>query len=160
MKKEITIIVLLFLVVQVVFCAPFRLHSGQSVTIACDASEEKVVQTALRLFSQDFESVFSAPVLKGFQQANMIVGTVGVSTSVGQTGVDISILNGKKQAFLLEVLPDGRLLIAGSDPHGTASWNSPVLSESLLGSGGRMLHRRRKACLNFHPVIKVFNRLQ
>lgn len=120
MKKEITIIVLLFLVVQVVFCAPFRLHSGQSVTIACDASEEKVVQTALRLFSQDFESVFSAPVLKSFQQANMIVGTVGVSTSVGQTGVDISILNGKKQAFLLEVLPDGRLLIAGSDPHGTA----------------------------------------
>ena len=120
MKKEITIIVLLFLVVQVAFCAPFRLHSGQSVTIACDASEEKVVQTALRLFSQDFESVFSAPMLKSFQQANLIVGTVGVSTSVGQTGVDISLLKGKKQAFLLEVLPDGRLLIAGSDPHGTA----------------------------------------
>ncbi len=119
MKKEITI-ALLFLVVQVAFCAPFRLHSGQSVTIACDVSEEKVVQTALRLFSQDFESVFSAPVLKDFQQANIIVGTVGVSPSVGQTGVDISLLKGKKQAFLLEVLPDGQLLIAGSDPHGTA----------------------------------------
>lgn len=27
---------------------------------------------------------------------------------------------GKKQAFLLQVLPDGKLLVAGSDPHGTA----------------------------------------
>ena len=33
---------------------------------------------------------------------------------------DVSALTGKKQAFLLQVLPDGKLLVAGSDSHGTA----------------------------------------
>lgn len=33
---------------------------------------------------------------------------------------DVSALIGKKQAFLLQVLPDGKLLVAGSDSHGTA----------------------------------------
>ena len=33
---------------------------------------------------------------------------------------DVSALAGKKQAFLLQVLPDGKLLVAGSDSHGTA----------------------------------------
>lgn len=37
-----------------------------------------------------------------------------------QSGVDLSTLNNKKEAFLLTVLLDGRLLIAGSDSHGTA----------------------------------------
>ena len=33
---------------------------------------------------------------------------------------DVSVLEGKKQAFLLTVLPDGKLLVAGSDQYGTA----------------------------------------
>ena len=33
---------------------------------------------------------------------------------------DVSALTGKKQAFLLQVLPVGKLLVAGSDSHGTA----------------------------------------
>ena len=39
---------------------------------------------------------------------------------VETTGVDVSCLKDKRQAFLLAVLPDGKLLVAGSDAHGTA----------------------------------------
>lgn len=111
----------LFLLLMTQFCcAQFSLHSGKPVTLACDKTEEKVVQTALKLFERDYQSVFSASVVTGTRQGDIIVGTLGKSPLIKKTGADTSALEGKRQAFLLTVLPDGRLLIAGSDPHGTA----------------------------------------
>ena len=94
----------------------FSIQAGQSVTIACDEVEEPVVKTALKLLEHDLQSVFSVSTCIDNRQGTIVIGTVGRNPLV----TDITALKNKKQAFLLKVLPDGKLLIAGSDPHGTA----------------------------------------
>ena len=111
---------LVFLWVTQICCAQFSLRSDQPIKLACDNAEEKVVQTALRLFMRDYQSVFSASAAVDARQGNIIVGTVGKSLLLKAVSADVSALAGKKQAFLLQVLPDGKLLVAGSDSHGTA----------------------------------------
>lgn len=111
---------LVFLWVTQICCAQFSLRSNQPVKLACDNAEEKVVQTALKLFIRDYQSVFSASAAVDVRQGNIIVGTVGKSPLLKVVSADVSALAGKKQAFLLQVLPDGKLLVAGSDSHGTA----------------------------------------
>lgn len=117
---KIGILGLLFLGVTQICSAQFSFRSGQSVTVACDNTEEKVVQTALQLFARDYETVFSAPATISVNHGGIIVGTVDKSPLIAATGVDISDLKSKNQAFLISVLPGGRLLVAGSDSHGTA----------------------------------------
>lgn len=117
---KIGILGLLFLGVTQICSAQFSLRSGQSVTVACDNTEEKVVQTALQLFARDYETVFSAPATISVNHGGIIVGTVDKSPLIAATGVNISDLKSKNQAFLISVLPGGRLLVAGSDSHGTA----------------------------------------
>lgn len=111
---------LAFLLVTQICCAQFSLRSDQPIKLACDNAEEKVVQTALKLFIRDYQSVFSASAAVDARQGNIIVATVGKSPLLKAVSADVSALAGKKQAFLLQVLPDGKLLVAGSDPHGTA----------------------------------------
>ncbi|RGU26839.1 glycosyl hydrolase 115 family protein [Bacteroides cellulosilyticus] len=111
---------LVFLWVTQICCAQFSLRSDQPIKLACDNTEEKVVQTALKLFIRDYQSVFSASAAVDARQGNIIVGTVGKSPLLKAVSADVSALTGKKQAFLLQVLPDGKLLVAGSDSHGTA----------------------------------------
>ena len=111
---------LAFLWVTQICCAQFSLRSDQPIKLACDNAEEKVVQTALKLFIRDYQSVFSASAAVDVRQGNIIVGTVGKSPLLKAVSADVSALAGKKQAFLLQVLPDGKLLVAGSDSHGTA----------------------------------------
>lgn len=111
---------LVFLWVTQICCAQFSLRSDLPIKLACDNAEEKVVQTALKLFIRDYQSVFSASAAVDARQGNIIVGTVGKSPLLKAVSADVSALTGKKQAFLLQVLPDGKLLVAGSDSHGTA----------------------------------------
>lgn len=111
---------LVFLWVTQICCAQFSLRSDQPIKLACDNAEEKVVQTALKLFMRDYQSVFSASAAVDVRQGNIIVGTVGKSPLLKAVSADVSALTGKKQVFLLQVLPDGKLLVAGSDSHGTA----------------------------------------
>ena len=111
---------LVFLWVTQICCAQFSLRSDQPIKLACDNAEEKVVQTALKLFIRDYQSVFSASAAVDARQGNIIVGTVGKSPLLKAVSADVSALIGKKQALLLQVLPDGKLLVAGSDSHGTA----------------------------------------
>ena len=117
---KIGILGLLFLGVTQICSAQFSLRSGQSVTVACDNTEEKVVQTALQLFARDYEAVFSASATICVDHGEIIVGTVDKSPLIASTGVDISDLKRKNQAFLISVLPGGRLLVVGSDSPGTA----------------------------------------
>ncbi|RGS39205.1 glycosyl hydrolase 115 family protein [Bacteroides cellulosilyticus] len=111
---------LVFLWVTQICSAQFSLRSDQPIKLACDNAEEKVVQTALKLFIRDYQSVFSASAAVDARQGNIIVGTVGKSPLLKAVSADVSALAGKKQAFLLQVLPDGKLLVVGSDSHGTA----------------------------------------
>lgn len=118
MKRGI-LSLLLFIAAQASW-AQFSLQSGKPITVACDKQEGSVVQTALELLTRDCQSVLSAPMQLEDKKGDIIIGTIGKSSLIAKTGADISALKGKKQAFLLTVLPDKKLLIAGSDPHGTA----------------------------------------
>ena len=98
----------------------FVLPSGQSVSIACAHSEEVVVHTALELLNRDIQTVLSSNSRVNNSSGEIIVGTAGRSELIDQSGVDTSVLKGKKQAFLLTVSPEGKLIVAGTDGHGTA----------------------------------------
>lgn len=114
----------IFLLLMSIACplqsTTFRLQSEKVITIACEGSEESIVHTALELLSRDFANVFSASPQIDRQNGDIIVGTLGKSDLVEKAGVDVSALQGKKQAFLLAVSPKGKLIVAGSDAHGTA----------------------------------------
>ena len=98
----------------------FILTSGQKVEIACSPSEELVVRTALEMLGRDIQNVLSATTQVNEKTGTIIAGTLGQSELIGRAGIDVSVLKGKKQAFLLSVSPEGKLIVAGSDKHGTA----------------------------------------
>lgn len=98
----------------------FILTSGQKVEIACSPSEELVVRTALEMLGRDIQTVLSATTQVNEKTGTIIAGTLGQSELIGRAGIDVSVLKGKKQAFLLAVSPEGKLIVAGSDKHGTA----------------------------------------
>lgn len=121
-KKLISFLPLLIVTLSVYGQSDFVLKSGQPVTIVCSDSEEEVVHTALNLFNRDFESVFSAKtvITPKDKKGTIIVGTIGQNNLIDKTGIDLSLIRNKKEAFLLTVSPDGKLIIAGSDKRGTA----------------------------------------
>lgn len=98
----------------------FVLQSGRPVAIACSGSEAPVVRTSLDLLSRDLQTVLSATAHIDTNTGNIIVGTIRQSKLIEQAGIDISALKNKKQAFMLAVSEDGKLVVAGSDSHGTA----------------------------------------
>lgn len=118
--RKVFVILLLLSVVQ--WCrAQWSIRSGEPVTIACDSAEARVVHTALELFARDYQAVFSTvPVMNQSGLAKIILGTMGQSTLLASGNKEFSELKNKKQAFMLSVLPDGRLMIVGSDSYGTA----------------------------------------
>ena len=98
----------------------FILQSGQTVTIACCNSEKLVVRTSLEMLGRDIRTVLSATTELNDKVGAIVVGTVGQSNLINETGIDLSALKNKKQAFLLTVSQDGKLVVACSDSHGTA----------------------------------------
>ena len=98
----------------------FILQSGQTVTIACCNSEKLVVRTSLEMLGRDIRTVLSATTELNDKVGAIVVGTVGQSNLINETGIDLSALKNKKQAFLLTVSQDGKLVVAGSDSHGAA----------------------------------------
>ncbi len=101
--------------------AQFSLRSGKPVTVSIAKTEAEVVNTALSLFARDYKVVFSdtVEIVDATKEGQIVVGTLGKSPLTGDD-VYLQSLKGKKQTFLIRVLPDGRLLIVGSDSHGTA----------------------------------------
>lgn len=122
MKYNKQILFLFFLMAVLSACEQrcFILKSGQPVTIACSDSEAKVVHTALNLLNRDLESVFSVSSQVTSNDGTVIVGTIGQSELLDNVDIDLSLIKGKKQAFLLTVSQEGKLIIAGSDKYGTA----------------------------------------
>ena len=121
-KKLISFLAFFLAVLSVYGQNPFVLKSGEPVTVACGNSEEEVVHTALNLLNRDVESVFSTRIIvtPESKKGMIIVGTIGQSDLIDKAGVDLSPIKNKKEAFLLTVSSNGKLVIAGSDKRGTA----------------------------------------
>ncbi len=114
-----------FIVILLALCilptkAQFVIRRGHALSVACDTAELPVVHTALSLLERDYKNVFSDTLQRKANGADIVVGTLGKSALLDSFASDVALLQGRQQAFLLKVLHDGRLLIAGSDAHGTA----------------------------------------
>ena len=101
--------------------AQFRISTGNPINVACNPNEKNVVWQALELFKRDYRNVFSDSVRISESQGNIIVSTMGKNNPLMTSlQVDFSSLEGKKQGFMIKVLPNNKLLVVGSDRHGTA----------------------------------------
>lgn len=99
----------------------FTLHTGQAITFACDTTKEAdVLKTALGMASGDLKKVLAATTTIAPTEGDIIIGTYGIDPVLQNADVDLSALKGKHEAFLMTVSPNGKLVIAGSDAHGTA----------------------------------------
>ena len=97
----------------------FVVNSQKILKISCLETEAPVVHTALQILTHDWQDVFGVKPQMCLSDGDLIVGT-WESSLIRQTGIDVSMLRGKHEAFLLTVSPKGRLIIAGSDKRGTA----------------------------------------
>ena len=100
----------------------FGIDRGAKVTTSFSQNEKEHVKTALSMVASDLKSVLDAELdTLGKESAGprLIVGTVGVNPEVERSGADLASLRGLHEGFLLEALPSGDLLVAGSDSHGT-----------------------------------------
>ena len=98
--------------------------SGKPMAVACQVDEEPVVHVALDLFNRDCQAVLSQTFAVRENSGDIYVGTYGKSKLVDEMArkerLDLSALTKKPEAFLIAVLSDGRILVAGSDKRGTA----------------------------------------
>ena len=119
MKKYI--LTLFMCIITQFLWAQFRISTGNPINVACNPNEKNVVWQALELFKRDYRNVFSDSVRISESQGNIIVSTMGKNNPLMTSlQVDLSSLEGKKQGFMIKVLPDSKLLVVGSDRHGTA----------------------------------------
>ena len=100
----------------------FVLPAQRPVTLSVADKEKAVVHTAVSILQEDLRRVLSAEVKHTSSKAQIIVGTWrGEGRQLlAATGLDFSWLDDQAQAFILQVTPGGRLVIAGSDVYGTA----------------------------------------
>ena len=121
MRHKLLFSFFIFLIVALpIRSKDFVLTSGQTVVIACRASVELVVRTAFEMLGRVIQTVLSSTTQTNEKTGEIVIGTVGQSELISRTGIDVSALKGKKQAFLLSVSPEGKLVVVGSDKHGTA----------------------------------------
>lgn len=119
MKKYI--LTLFMCIITQFLWAQFRISTGNPINVACNPNEKNVVWRALELFKRDYRNVFSDSVRISESQGNIIVSTMGKNNPLMTSlQVDFSSLEGKKQGFMIKVLPNNKLLVVGSDRHGTA----------------------------------------
>ena len=100
----------------------FVLPAHQQVDIDVDESEPAVVATAVSLLESDLAHVLNAPLHMSSHGSQIIVATMNEANykRLNRTGVDLSWLINRPQAFIMASTADGRLVIAGSDGLGTA----------------------------------------
>ncbi|MBE6287050.1 MAG: hypothetical protein E7099_02505 [Mediterranea massiliensis] len=119
--KKIFFTALVCLSVTLQIHAQFVLQANQPIAIAYDKNESQVLHTAIEIFAHDCQTVLSASLQWNLQQPQILIATYGKSKVLRQIiDDDLKSLKDKKQAFLIKVMTDNQLLVAGSDAHGTA----------------------------------------
>lgn len=99
----------------------FQLLAGKPVGVYWSNTESKVVKTAIGILNQDVGRVLLAQVIHSdANSANVIICTLDNCDNKFLPHIDFSNIKDKKDAFQLQVLLNGKLLIMGSDKRGTA----------------------------------------
>lgn len=98
---------------------PFYLGSGKTVGISCD-DKAPVVLSALEMLSGDMLAVLSDTLVAEEKAPRIIASTYTPAIDKHLTDAEREFIFGAREGFVMKVLSDNRLLIAGSDSHGTA----------------------------------------
>lgn len=87
-----------------------------------EQSEEPVVHTAIDIFKTDLGKV--SPSKTGTDDSEIIIGTIGknpiLDKLIRKKQLSVKEIEGKWEAFKIVCLSNKRLVVAGSDPRGTA----------------------------------------
>lgn len=98
----------------------FRIDRGTDIAVSVSQQEKEHVLTALSILGNDLAATLSSSIdTTATASPRIIVGTIGVNPDVEASGADLSDIRGRHEGFLMQALPSGQLLIAGSDSHGT-----------------------------------------
>ena len=100
---------------------PFKLDRNERLRIECAETAAPVLKTALGIFGKDIGNVLDISPEISPRKGKIIVGTAQeLRNRVKGATAELDSIDGRREAFALKVLPDGRLMIAGSDYHGVA----------------------------------------
>ena len=99
---------------------PFHLDMNRTVKISNCQDEAPIVKTALEIVEHDLKNVLNSKVLYLSEDVDIITGTLNKTLKEYCNENEIIFLSNSKEGFVFKVLPSGKLLIVGSDSHGTA----------------------------------------
>lgn len=119
MTKSITLLFATLFLSILPLKADFTLKNGEKATSSFSDNEKIFVKTAFSILQHDLLSVLGDSTERSAGNADIIIGTVGVNPDLDKVNADLSPIKGLEQGFMVSVLPSGKLLIAGSDSHGT-----------------------------------------
>ncbi len=99
----------------------FTLKQGQPLSIICDtAKEEEVVNTAVEILKNDLNTVLEITDFSSSKKSEIVIATIGRTDIPEKLNINVASLPDKKQAYSIYIDKKGRLVILGSDSHGTA----------------------------------------
>lgn len=121
MKRLLSIIMSTVVVLSAMAATrPFCIAERTLVGISAMDGEKPVVKSALSMLVHDFKNVMNCSLSTTSAKQDIIAGTIDNSISGLCDDTDLKFLKNAKESFVIRVLPSGKLLIAGSDSHGTA----------------------------------------
>ena len=120
--KNLALTIVLAMTALTLEASAFVLPAHQTCMISVDGKEKSVVFTAINLLQSDLKRVLDCEMQVSDTQPQLIIGTLNGAgdTRLSQTGVDLSWLQKRSQAFVMAVNASDQLVIAGSDSYGTA----------------------------------------
>ena len=120
--KHLASTLVLAMTALTVQASAFILPAHSTCSLAVDGQEKSVVFTAINLLQGDLQRVLDCSLQVTSAQPDIVVGTVAGAgrQRLAATGVDLSWLAGRSQAFVLATNGRGQLVVAGSDSYGTA----------------------------------------
>ncbi|NLO69580.1 MAG: hypothetical protein GX102_01230 [Porphyromonadaceae bacterium] len=99
----------------------FTWKTSQNQHVVVSNAEEKVVKTALEMYSNDYKAVFGGEVTLSENKGVVYVGTIGKNSHAEKmlNHNQVKMLSEKKEGFIVAVIGKN-LVVLGSDKRGTA----------------------------------------
>lgn len=98
----------------------FCLKSGQTVRISDYDKEQPIVKSAIEMLTHDMATVLDCTLKSVSEDTHIIVGTTHPALMSYCNDSEKKFLDSHKEGFVFKVSEDGKLVIIGSDSHGTA----------------------------------------
>lgn len=120
--KKILALALLFAVTLCVFAQQhsFVIKRNSEVKVSLLGAATPVEKSALAILTNDLRNVFDGAVVSVPADGDIVAGTIGQGIEKFCNDDEARYLREHEEGFVVRVLPSGKLLVAGSDGHGTA----------------------------------------